>query len=426
MAVLGLGVRTEHLTEGRGRSLTITRDEVDELRAIGQRVAGAPGWWGARASPGEEDPAEKIEQAATVIRCDRGDDDRWQVRVDNAVGVLSIPGLQLVIEPKIPLSHLLHLFSRSGRFPRLDDASAELDSAEDLLPLIASWYVSSLESLLQSGLLSSYRGHREEMPIARGRIHSAATTRLLLRGRVAVDCEYEEFDTDTPLNRVLLAATGLVAADPRLSPELRKRARRATHHMEGVGRLQPADLGAPVERHTARYATPHQLATHVIAGTGRTLAEGPAQSRAFLIPTPEMVEEGIRRIVSDALTGITAVEKKSILLKGAAVSLTPDLRFGRPTTHVGDVKYSRSAVIWDRSDLYQLVTFATGFGVTQALRVGFSEAGMPPGEVNVGDVTLKGRDWPSTPGLDPLEAEAILIEGIRSWWEEVKPQAGAG
>ncbi|MGH2394615.1 MAG: hypothetical protein ACRDGH_14195, partial [Candidatus Limnocylindria bacterium] len=72
---------------------------------------------------------------------------------------------------------------------------------------------------------------------------------------------------------------------------------------------------------------------------------------------------------------------------------------------------------WDRSDLYQLVAFATGFAVTDALRVGFATADHTPPVVNVGPVRLWVRDWVYDNAVAPLDAEQEFVAALRAWWE---------
>jgi 5-methylcytosine-specific restriction endonuclease McrBC regulatory subunit McrC len=302
----------------------------------------------------------------------------------------------------------------------VDTTAAELAATDALWPLVASWYVAALEGLLRSGLASGYRDARDELMVGRGRVLAVGTARLLLKGRARLDCQYEEFDLDTPLNRVLRAAASAVAGSPALARDIRRRAKRAIDHMEGVGRLHAADVRtAWPERHTWRYAAPLQLARHVLAATGRGIDVGDEHGFAFLIRTPEMVEEALRRIAQAALGDVVTVEKRTRFLTGSAHSLTPDVSFG--TQAVGDVKYKVWRGDWDRADLYQLVAFATGFDVTNAVRIGFSAtaptpAPPKPAHVQVGRVSLARCDWPFEDSLSPQDAEESLTRQLRAWW----------
>ena len=407
-------MRVERLVESRAAVIELTVEEAAGLVAVGRRLASQSRHWGDR----------DFERAGkrSLIECEPYGLGRWSVRIPNAVGVLRVDELQLVVEPKIPLPHLLHLFERSGAFPRVDSSLADLSTAESLWPLVAAWYIVSLEHLIRSGLASGYRQANAELVAARGRIRTDATSRAFLKGRVIIDCEYEEFDVDTPLNRVLRSAAEAVASSAALTWDLRRRASRAIDHMEGVSRLLASDrVAAEPERHTSRYAVPLQLAGHVLAATGRGIDAGEEHGHAFLIRTPDMAEEGLRQIASDALRGKTTVSKRTRFLVGSHHSLTPDLVFG--TRAIGDVKYKLWAGDWDRADLYQLVTFATGFGVHSALRVGFSPVRHDAAPVTVGPVRAAVADWLCDATIDPVEAERMLAAQLRAWWGETERYA---
>ena len=50
----------------------------------------------------------------------------WQVKAANAVGVISVEGLQIVVRPKIPMRHLLYLLVRCKLNPSSAGAIREI------------------------------------------------------------------------------------------------------------------------------------------------------------------------------------------------------------------------------------------------------------------------------------------------------------
>src|SRR5262245_59215361 len=144
-------MQVERLVESRAAILELSLEEAAGITAVGRRLASQSGWLTATAAAPER----------SVIECVPYGLGRWSVRVPNAVGVVRVVDLQLVIEPKVPLPHLLYLFDRSAAFPRLDATAASLTTAETLWPLVAAWYIASLERLLRSGLSSGYRQTRD-------------------------------------------------------------------------------------------------------------------------------------------------------------------------------------------------------------------------------------------------------------------------
>lgn len=388
-----------HVVESRTTPLPLTVTQAAVLRDLGRRLA-----------RGVSDEGE-----ASLVECTTVDGSTWNVRVANAVGVVALPGAQVVVHPKIPLPHLLALLSRAGSLPRVDRSPSSLALAPHLWELVARWYVDALSSLLRSGLASSYHEHRAELATVRGRLVPGSTTMRLLQGRVSLDCEYDEFSVDTPLNRLLLAAARHVGQSALLSADVRRVARRSAAQMEGVGQLRRNDLHAEPERATGRYRVAVDFAKSVLAGVGVDLAAGGARGTVFLLPTPLAVEAGLRSIVQDALAGLMDVRAGRRALPGTSLTLNPDLQFGAMA--VGDVKYKVWEGEWLRSDLYQLVAFATGFGVEHVLHLGFGAEA--PAPLQVGGVRVHAVQWPVHEHLDAQQAEGVVRERLRAWWAEV-------
>ena len=89
--------------------------------------------------------------------------------------------------------------------------------------LICQWFLVALERILAESLLCDYREVREESGAVRGRLLRLPTARLFYRGRLAVVAEFEEFDHDNALNRVLLAAARILVGASFLPEHLRRR-----------------------------------------------------------------------------------------------------------------------------------------------------------------------------------------------------------
>jgi 5-methylcytosine-specific restriction enzyme subunit McrC len=166
------------------------------------------------------------------------------VRVLDAVGIIATSTLELEVKPKIPQDHLLYLLSRAQLAPNFLRDRAHLRRDRSLTEVLAQWFVSALERLLQEGLARDYRPVRDEISYVRGRIVPLASASLYYRGQLSVVADFEEFDFDTPLNRTLREAARVVLSTPIFDSELRRRASRAIARMDGVGQLRPDDLRA--------------------------------------------------------------------------------------------------------------------------------------------------------------------------------------
>ncbi len=171
-----------------------------------------------------------------------------------------------------------------------------------------------------------------------------------------------------------------------------------------------------------RYESALTFARHVLAGTGRTFQSGDHRAQTFLIRTPDVVEHAVRSILQDGLAQVAEVRKKGLQLGGSTVTLNPDLVFG--STATGDVKYKLLGKDWKRSDLYQAITFATGYRVNQASIVLFTSGAHPiPEPLQVGNVTLTVLAWDCSQGTSPEVAAQSLVEDTRAWFDgAVSPQ----
>src|ERR1700719_5262127 len=92
---------------------------------------------------------------------------------------------------------------------------------------------------------------------------------------------------------------------------------------------------------------------------------------SFLIRTPELIESGMREILSQAMKPACTVSKQRLALSDSNETLNPDLVFGERVL-IGDVKYKIASTKWDRSDLYQIVTHTAGFQASAGVVIGFS------------------------------------------------------
>jgi len=358
---------------------------------------------------------------ATLIRVNRIDDHHARVTVVDSVGMVAVPRMQLVVKPKIPQGHLLHLVEIAGVLPRLAPRPTSIREDENLAQLIARWFVTALERVLEEGLSRGYRERTGELKSVRGRVSPLHSARLFYRGRLAVFSEYEAFDFDTPLNRLLLGAAKVVAAGVPFPEKTRRRAIRAIKRMDEVGEFCPGDLSARAERTTAHYADAATLAREVIESSGRSLSAGLGRGWGFLFRTAKPVEIGIRNILRESFADELAVTKKQFRFGGSKMNASPDLVFG-DVLAVGDVKYKLGGDSWSRPDLYEVVAFAAAAEREHAVLANFRPLGSPALlPVQVGRIEITEVSWPADVELDPHEAAGIFAERVGSWVGRLRP-----
>lgn len=399
-------MRTEVLTESKLRRLLLTTSQAEQLRNIGRALASDKRWWG------DADRAD--ERDRTVVRCDRMSPTMYAITVSNAIGTIGLGDVQLVVQPKIPTLHLLHLLAEAQQLPRASAERAELDGDKAFFVLVVRWFLDRCEELLRRGLCRDYEPTTCDLAFARGRIHILPTTRSILAGRPLLRCTFDDFSEDTSLNRVLKAAARHVLASPGLPTNLRRRGRCVYQRLDGAGEMRSSDQNIVPDARSRHYWDAHQLALVILTSGGVVPAHGEQPAWTFLFRTPEAVEEGVRNALRRHLEPDWKVRKYGMRLGGTRNrSLSPDLVIGDGVA-IGDVKYriTTSGDI-DRSHLNQVTTFATGYGTERAILLAF---GTPSrGEVvHVGPVQVHGFNW-DTSETDPARSSAKLAEEISVW-----------
>ena len=346
------------------------------------------------------------------------DGSNWTVRVANAVGVIGLPGVRLIVEPKIPRHHLVYLLGMGATAPRSAGSVVEYEESESFWELLAKMFVDSAERLVAHGLRRSYRHHREELSFIRGRINPTSSHLRLRRGLMRFDCEFDTYDLDMPLNRTILAAARRVVRSDSVDPEVRRRAGGVVSAFYGVSNFEEADLKVVPDRDTAAYLEVHACARFILAGRGLGFGGNGIGGETYLIPTPLAVESAIRRLVTNALATQVTVSRGRKVVSGTSLTLNPDLVVGLDA--IGDVKYKVWSGVWVRSDLYQLIAFATGYSATHALHLGFS---VEPsrGGFWVGGVCVSRVVWNACPDISAEAACDSFVRDLRHWWVTAAP-----
>lgn len=402
------------LEENRECSVRLSDQQVQALEEVGRRMASRLKWWGSK-SKTYTDGGGDTEQRASVVSVGYRPDGTHLVKFRNTVGVVRLGDLQLQVVPKIPLSHFCHLMGRSEVAPRVDDSPTRVGSSQELRELVCRWLLAEAERVLRLGLHRDYSEYEDELSEVRGSVKPVPTVLANLSGRVSVHCTYSELDEDAAINRLIKAGCAAVASDPAIDIFQRRRARRLVMAMGPVGSLGESDWRFQATRLHARYSRVLPLAKLVLASRGASMEAGGVVGTCFLIPTPGIVESGLRSILANALSPMD-VRKRGLLLAEGGITLNPDLVVDGGRI-VGDVKYKYFGGDWDRASFNQIVAFASGFEAERGFIVGFRqrEDGLVPLPAAVGKIRVRKFAWVASPGTDPVLSESMIAEEIRAW-----------
>lgn len=410
-------MRTEQLTESRPAILKLTDAEAAAIRDAGIRLASRATWWGAA--------ADLDASTRRVIDCEKVGVHEWRVSVRDAVGAVAVgDSLQLVIQPKIPITHLLYLFEAAKSLPRFASEPGLLAVGDSLWELIARWFVTAVQRVLRADLLRDYSPAIEELPAVRGSIVPLDTAQQYYSGRMTVACSFEEFELDTPLNRLLKAALRVVIANPALTFETRRIAQRVDMRFDDVGELRPDDFRSAIDRRSAHYRDALVLAKHILQNSGRSLEIGRHLVWTFLLRTPDLVEEGLRQLLLTRF-GTQTIGRRPIYI-APSVTMNPDLVIADGLA-VADVKYKLVSADLNRGDLYQVVAFAAGFECSHAAIMSFStgDVELHRSMLQVGGITVRYILWPAVVGLPPRSAGDRFLDDVALWFDSVAGMVGS-
>ena len=294
--------------ESQPTRVSLSKEQVECLRSIGEALASKNSWWGGEA-----------QQDRSVISISMLALHDYELIFRNVIGSVRVADLQIQVAPKIAESHFNYLISRSELAPRFakDEISLNLDFG--FFEVIARWCVNAADRLLRVGLRKDYRLQQQHVSEIRGTMLPVETALAVYRGIPLAACEFEELENDAPLNRVVKAACELISTSMNCSPSIRRDARSAVNRMNDIGKLQLSDLKVRVDRLTSSYSKVVPLSLIVLNGLGISTGRGGIRGEAFLVRTPELIEDGIRNCLREEMKSISV--KKRDLFSGIQVFL---------------------------------------------------------------------------------------------------------
>ena len=200
-------MKTVSLIESKPSNLELSANQAEQIRMIGRTLRSQKLWWGDTDDTDDTDDSDP--SSRTAIDVHWTSPSSYDVTVSNAIGAIGLSDLQLLVQPKIPMAHLLYLLAESQQLPpRSSEERASVKSDEGFFALVVRWFLDACERLLRLGLDRDYGRVTADLPFARGRVDLIPTARSIFAGRPKVRCEFDYFSEDTSLNRVLRRQLG--------------------------------------------------------------------------------------------------------------------------------------------------------------------------------------------------------------------------
>lgn len=318
--------------------------------------------------------------AGTRLDVSRDLDGRARIVAKEHVGVFVASDVVVRVRPKVNLDNLFYLLGVGDESWTIDAALGPFGEREsdDLVVAVVRLFAREVERLSARGLLHGYVSHEERLLALRGRVDINALIRRPWE-RTPVACRFDEFVPDIWVNQVLLAALTTARRGPMLPPRLRAELHVLQQRFDGV-RQPTIDLDQLARwrgnRRDRHYTVALRLAEVVLRLISLADVDGDCHAAAFTLDMNKLFEEFVGRELAQRLPADLELTEQywTSLDRSGRLRMAPDLVVhprgdrDRPV-FVGDVKYKLTDSLGVNSDHYQLLAYATVFGLGEGVLV---------------------------------------------------------
>lgn len=319
-------------------------------------------------------PVADALQAAGIVHVTLNDRPGWwEVTPGTQIGVVSVAGFQVMIQPKMAINRLVFLLGYARRPDFWREDRVQLDDDADLPEALADAFVRLARRATDQGLLKGYVTVDDTLPVLRGRVREAEQLRRRWGRSIPLEVRYDDFTVDIPENQLLLAAAEQLLRTPKVG----------TRHRAGLQRLrlQLADVSAPrrgalrpawmASRLNSRYIPALELAELVLAGRSIEQRVGEISVTGYLFNMAAIFEDFVSVALREALKpygGRSQLQFRAHLDEAELVDVRPDFVWfdrGVPSVVV-DAKYKAEKPSgFPQADLYQMLAYCTVLGLPQ-------------------------------------------------------------
>lgn len=341
----------------------------------------------------------------------------WRVKASSYVGTVVLPGLKILIKPKISTANLFYLLEADSRPLDVGDELFDYERTSDLMPAFATFYARHLEIALSRGITREYREHAERLASLRGRVDLPAQQRSAGLP-LPLECRFDEYTADIQLNRILLGATSRLMVLPGVTPHTRRALRQLASRLGEAAPPTAADMRSETNftRLNEHCRPAEHLARMVMRDVSLLDSSGTTGAAVFLVDMNQVfeafIESRLRRHLIDRLV-VTGQWRDRLDIAGH-VRIKPDLVFGftkQTPIYVGDTKYKvTSDGIARQADYYQMLAYSTALGVPEGILVYCQHDGtVPPREIEVRNVGTRLRTWAVRLDRTPHHVEEEML-----------------
>ncbi|MBA2776660.1 MAG: hypothetical protein H0U31_08020 [Chloroflexia bacterium] len=300
------------------------------------------------------------------------------VNPGSTVGVIRLPsGMQLEIQPKVPLRNLLWMLSYAYDVPHLMlDDTVEITRFEQVIEIVADAFARMVEHRIDLGLYRNYIEEEANLPTVRGRIMIATDIQQNVVLRHRTYCRFTAYSWDLPENQVIRHVVHLLSGWG-FSHRLTGRLLALDSQLDEVERVhfRAADVDRFVyNRQSLDYQPIHRLCQLFLEGASLSEEAGDRSFDGFLLDMNVLFERFITRALKDRLGAPFRLDDQVHIKldRENRVQMRPDLVVSRDGTRVlvADCKYKRLHTGEHRHhDLYQLLAYCTAIELREGLLI---------------------------------------------------------
>lgn len=296
----------------------------------------------------------------------------WRLSGISKVGVLRIGSTELRIEPKLPISRVLHLLSVGRQWGTWMREDVSLDTIDDLYRVIAEVFALRAERTLDQGVLQDYVEMRAADPVIRGRWLIGEQLRRRQGLPLPAELQYDDYTVDVIENRMIRSAARRLLGMDRLPVGMRTTLRRIDRRLADVTVLPRGHEVDDVffDRRNERYRDVLVIARLILSNGSLEHRAGDVQASGFLLDLSKVFEDFVEVAIRDEVRGrggTIVAQHTSSLDVDRFVRIRPDVVWleGSRVRAVFDVKYkAEKPEGYPNADIYQMLAYCIRHEVT--------------------------------------------------------------
>jgi 5-methylcytosine-specific restriction enzyme subunit McrC len=290
------------------------------------------------------------------------------------VGVISVPGLDVFITPKIAPLSVFWMLAYADRIVTFHPSEIAFARDDGVLEVLVRLFARQTSLLVRGGLHRDYVERTEPIPFIRGRIALLEDARLNRGLHHQAVCRFAELTGDIAHNQILLAVTEMLLRFRYRSTGIRET---LAWNLGQLLEAEPAEISPRMfaavryTRLNRHYEPVLRLAELIVRHVTLRHEVGALRAPSFLVDMNLAYQEFLTRLIGEqaASLGLQRMQARSFYLDmGREVRIKPDIVLGdgRTVRVAIDAKYKR---VDPESDVYQALAYAKALNLRRVALV---------------------------------------------------------